>query len=247
MSLVILTSYFSKKSHPQAGDPDLKGMAQDGRVQQNSFNYIEGWYNPVKALGIEARVFHDNLSDDFLKQYTTPKIQFIKVKTPDGYPYNDWRFFCWRDYLEANKFDGVFLIDSSDVAIVKNPSMLFDEFPKIDYFLGKDSIKLYQFPYLSGHKQFNWENYILFFINQFEWDLINVGVIGAKYDNMMLFLNTMCQIRMRMGYTTFPTDMFTGNYIFRHILAGKSLLIGEPVTSGFKKYESRTDVYFIHK
>ena len=247
MSLVILTSYFSKKSHPQAGDPDLKGMAQDGRVQQNSLDYIKGWYDSVKALGIEGRVFYDNLDESLVKQWTTPSIKFIKVETSD-YSYNDWRFFCYRNYLEENKFDQVFHTDASDVTVVKNPAVLFEEFPQTNYFLCKDSIKLHQFPYLQGHKQLGFENYILFFINQFEWDLINNGVIGAKYEDMMLFLNTICRLRIQMGNPGFNADIWTANYIFRNLLSEKSLLIGEPVTSRFKHYEiNRRDVFFIHK
>lgn len=246
MSLVILTSYFSKKSHPQAGDPHLEGVENDGRAKQNSLDYIRRWFESVEALGIEARIFHDNLNAEFVQENTTKTIKFVKVETSD-YSYNDWRFFCYRNYLEENKFDQVFLTDGSDVTVVKNPTALFEEFPKTNYFLGKDSLKLHQFPYLDGHKKLGFENYILFFINQFEWYLINMGVIGAGYDDMILFLNTMCLLRMRMGNPAFNADIWTGNYIFRNVLGGKSLLIGEPVTSNFKRYEDRTDVYFIHK
>ena len=247
MSIAILTTYLSSKQHPQAGDPDLKGMAQDGRVQQNSLDYIKGWYDSVKALGIEGRVFYDNLDKEFVEKYTTLNIKFIKVEISD-YSYNDWRYFCFRNYLEENKFDQVFLTDASDVTVVKNPAALFDEFPQTNYFLCKDSIKLHQFPYLNGHKQLGFDNYILFFINQFEWDLINNGVIGAKYDDMMLFLNTICRLRIQMGNPGFNADIWTANYIFRNLLSEKSLLIGEPVTSRFKQYEiNRRDVFFIHK
>jgi hypothetical protein len=42
--------------------------------------------------------------------------------------------------------------------------------------------------------------------------------------------------------------MWTGQYVFRHLLSDKKILIGEPLTSDFKKYQNdRTDVFFIHK
>ena len=249
MSLVILTTYLSSKIHPQRGDPHLEGITEDGRVKQNDIAYIQKWYDSVKNLGLEGRIFYDNLSDEFVEQYTTKNIKFVKVPISD-YSYNDWRFFCYRNYLESNKYDTVFMTDGSDVTVVKNPETLFTEFPynQIDYYLCKDSIKLSQFPYLDGHKKLNFDNYILFFINQFEWDLINMGVIGGKYDDIMTFLNIMCELRLRMGNPSFNADIWTGNYIFRNILQDKKLLIGEPVTSEFKKYQTdRKDVYFVHK
>lgn len=247
MSSVILTTYFSKNKHPQFGDPDLKGVETDGRAKQNDISYIGGFYESVKNIGLETRIFYDNLTPEFVQKYTTPKIQFIQVED-SSYSYNDYRFFCYRNYLETHKFDSVFMTDSSDVAVVKDPAQILKEFPDTDYFVCKDSIKLFQFPYLKFHQQVGWENYMAFFVNQYEWDLINMGVIGGNYENIMLFLNTICRERIKIGTPAFNADIWTGNYTFRHLLSDKKLLIGEPFTSNFKKYEiERKDVYFVHK
>ena len=229
------------------GDPDLKGMAEDGRVKQNDISYIGGFYESVKNLNLQVRIFYDNLTPEFVVKYTTPGIQFIYVED-SPYSYNDGRFFYYRNYLENNKFDSVFMTDSSDVTVVKDPSQILQDFPEMDYFICKDSIKLFQFPYLQFHQKVGWENYMSFFVNQYEWELINMGVIGGNYENTMLFLNTLCRERIKIGTPTFNSDIWTGNYTFRHLLADKKLLIGEPFTSRFKNYElERKDVYFIHK
>lgn len=244
---VLFTSYFSKKIHPQLGDLQIEGVAEDGRAKQNDISYIGRWYNSVKSLGLEARIFCDNLSEEFIKEFETEKIKFIKVDTSD-YSYNDWRFFCYRDYLENNKFDNVFMTDASDVIVANDPSFMMERFPDIDYFVGKDSIKLFQFPFLQYHKNLGFKEYSIFFVNQHEWDLINVGAIGARYDEMMVFLNTICQLRIQIGHPEANLDIWTGNYIFRHILSNRKTLIGEPLTSNFKAYEyGRKDVCFIHK
>lgn len=248
MNSVILTSYFSIKQHPN--DPNDKwviGRRSDGRVSQNDFKYIEPWYNSVNKLGLEGRIFYDNLSDDFLDKYTTEKIKFIKVE-PSDYSNNDWRFFCYRNYLEENKFDNVFLTDGSDVTVVKDPSKIITEFCNTDFFVCKDSIMLNEFPYLQVHEQANWESYTWFSICQNRLELINMGVIGGNYENILVFLDKFCETRIRLGSPDFNSDMWTGQYIFRHLLSDKNLLIGEPFTSNFKKYEiDRKDVYFIHK
>jgi len=248
MNSVILTSYFSVKKHPN--DPNDKcviGRGSDGRVLQNDFQYIKPWYNSVNKLNLEGRIFYDNLSDDFLNEYTTDKIKFIKV-TPSDYSNNDWRFFCYRNFLEENKFNSVFLTDGSDVTVVKDPGRIIKDNPLIDLFVCKDSIMLNEFPYLQIHKQARWDNYTWFHNHQQMLNLINMGVIGGGYDNIMLFLNNFCETRIKLGHPDFNSDMWTGQYVFRNLLSYKNMLIGEPFTSNFKKYEiDRGDVYFIHK
>lgn len=248
MSSVILTSYFSVKKHPNdPNDSWVIGRQADGRVSQNDFQYIEPWYNSVNKLGLEGRIFYDNLSDEFLKQYTTDKIKFIKV-SPSDYSNNDWRFFCYRNFLEENKFDSVFLTDGSDVTVVQDPSGIISSFPDTDLFVCKDSIMLNEFPYLQLHEQAEWEDYVWFMICHHRLELINMGVIGGNYENILLFLNKFCETRIRLGIPDFNSDMWIGQYVFRKLLADKSILIGEPFTSIFKKYEiDRKDVYFIHK
>jgi hypothetical protein len=248
VSSVIFTSYFSLKQHPNdPNDPWVIGRQADGRVAQNDFKYIEPWYSSVNQLGLEGRIFYDNLSDEFLEKYTTDKIKFIKV-IPSDYSNNDWRFFCYRNYLEENKFDSVFLTDGSDVTVVKDPSQIITEFCDTDLFVCKDSIMLNEFAYLELHQQVGWDDYVLFSIMASRWELINMGVIGGNYNNIMLFLNQFCETRIRLGEPEFNSDMWIGQYVFRKLLANKNILIGEPFTSVFKQYEiDRKDVYFIHK
>jgi len=246
---VIFTTYFSQKKHPNdPSDDAVIGRDKDGRVLQNNFDYIKNWYNSIVSLGLEARVFYDNLSDEFLRTYETDKIKFVHA-APSEYSNNDWRFFAYKKYLLANKFDSVFLTDGSDVAVVKDPSQILIDFPDTDYFICKDSIKLVEFPYLWIHRDLKWDNLQFFTENAKEWDLINMGVIGGSYTNIVEFLKTFCQAREDMKYEYFNADMWVGQYVFRHLLpSSKKLLIGEPFTSNFKKYETnRQDVYFIHK
>ena len=67
------------------------------------------------------------------KQYTTNKIKFIKVGDFE-YSNNDYRFFCFRDFLQDNEFDVVFHNDASDVTVVKDPIELIEQNPNVDYF-----------------------------------------------------------------------------------------------------------------
>ena len=84
MNLALLTSYFSKKIHPNdPKDHAVVGRNPDGRVSNNEINYIKAWYDSVNNLQLNGFVFHDNLSEEFVQQYTTNKIKFIKVYPRD--------------------------------------------------------------------------------------------------------------------------------------------------------------------
>lgn len=247
---VICTTYFSKKIHPNSpNDSAVVGRTEDGTVINNDIKYIEPWYYSVDKLKLNGIIFYDNLTDEFIEKYETDLIKFIKVETSD-YSNNDWRFFVYRDYFLKTKenYTSIFLTDGSDVTVVKDPSEIIDKYKHIDFFVCKDSLMLSQFPYLNIHQQIKWENIQWFAKNQNNLPLINMGVIGGTFDNIMYFLDQFCQTRIKLFNTDFNADMWVGQYVFRYHLSHKNLLIGEPFTSVFKGYEThRSDVYFIHK
>ena len=254
---VVLTSYFTQKPHPNdPRDAHVIGRQPNGYIPNNSFEYIEKWYNSLSDLKINSIIFHDDLSEKFTKKYTNDYINFIKVERQEvHYSNNDWRFFCFKEYLDSNLFDWVVHADVSDVVAVKNPSDLFLEFPEFDFYACKDAIKLNQFPYLQFHNSIGWKTDFKCLGQHDKWDLINMGVIGGSYENMKLFYDTFCEIREDVdsrisdpNSNSINLNMWICQYLLRWILKDKKTLIGEPFTSEFKKYQDdRKDVWFIHK
>lgn len=249
MSSAVLTSYFTKKKHPNHPlDSHVIGRNKKGFVPKDNFDYIKVWYNSINELNLKGFIFHDDLSEEFTDHYTNDNISFIK--TEDSlYSNNDFRFFCYKDFLDKNYFDFVSLSDCSDVKAVKNPLGIVSEFPSVDFFVCKDSIKLGDFPYCDLHNKEGWNNYMLFLLNKNNWDLINMGVVAANHKNMVNFLNRFCDTRSSMkSETSFNANMWVGQYVFRELLKDKELLIGYPFTSEYKSYQNDSkDVYFIHK
>ena len=247
---LVCTTYFSKKIHPNnPNDRWVVGKDSDGRVLQNNIKYIEPWYNSINSLGIKGLVFYDNLTKEFINKYQNNNVTFHKVENSE-YSNNDWRFFVYRDFLKDKLYDSVFLTDGSDVIISQDPAKIITEHPDIDFFICKDSIKLADFGYLAVHQQAGWENYSWFAMQclQRKLDLINMGVIGGTYSNICQFLEVFCETRTKMASPNFNADMWVGQYVFRHLLKDKNIMLGEPFTSEFKKYQTdRKDVYFIHK
>lgn len=251
MSSIILTSYFSAKRHPNSPlDLDVVGRGKSGRVHQNSFDYIKPWYDSVTNLSLQGIIFHDGLTDEFVNKYSNNNIKFVYADAESqSYSNLDYRWFCYRDYLIKNKFESVFISDCSDVTVVKDPSTLLKRKKNYDFFLCKDSLTLDTFPYFHIHKKYNWPYYVEMLLQKNNFDLINMGVVGGSYDNIIDFLDKYYDTRVGMRDELFEqADMWVGQYIFRCLLKDKSLLIGEPFTSDFKKYQNnRKDVYFIHK
>ena len=256
MDTVILTSYFSKKLHPQRGDPDIVGVDKDGRVKQEDFSYIKDWYESVNLLGLKARIFHDELSDEFVSKYTTQNIEFIKTDVEGTrYSNNDWRFFCYYDYLKTNKHDAVFMTDCSDVIIMKDPSLLLsDEDGDCQFFAGSDlagmkwsDYRFASFPYEAIHKNCSWAGLDYFKKHGEELALINMGVIGSIQENVEFFLKLFTECRER-ARTTVNINMALGQFILRYAFQDSKVCVGEPLTSEYKKWQKdRKDVYFIHK
>jgi hypothetical protein len=247
---LILSSYFSLNPHPNnVIDESVVGVQQDGKVWDNDFNYIKSWYESILKNNIKGVIFHDNLHFDFISKYENENIKFVKTEV-DGYSNNDFRFFCFYDYLEklTEAPAMVFHNDISDVVVVKNPIDLLNEFQNIDYFCCKDSIPLSKFPYIQAHQHYNWNDSVKFMLNDGFWELINMGVIGGDFTNMKEFYRCFVEVRSNMKDYHFNADMWVLQYLLRSKLSEKSLLIGDPVCSEFKKYQNdRKDVYFIHK
>jgi len=246
MNTVIFTSFFSAKSHPQLGDPHVLGIKSDGTVGSD-FSYIEKWYNSVLSLGLQARIFYDNLPDELVKERATNKIQFIKVRNETGLSNNDYRFYCYQEYLERNSFDAVFMSDCSDVIVKKDPSELFALYPDKKIFACADGMTLMQFPYLQWHIGHSLADYERFHQNANKWVLINMGVLGMRYEDALTFLGQLNSLRSMIGGTA-NSDMWTGQTVLRYYWQEEDLQIGEKVCSRFKGYETeRNDVFFVHK
>eukprot|EP01134_Creolimax_fragrantissima_P007653 CFRG7653T1 len=108
---VIFSCYFNKKVDPQRG----RFLADD------NFKYIEKWYNSVVANDLYAVIFHDGLSKEFLRKYSTNKITFQLVALGERST-NDERFFFYYKYLcEHPEITAVTMTDISDVVFQRDP------------------------------------------------------------------------------------------------------------------------------
>lgn len=248
MSSVILTSYFTKKPHPNLpNDPNVVGRGDDGFVRNDDFSYIQEWYGSILKNNLNGYIFHDNLSDSFIDKYGNKNVTFLKVED-SPYSNNDYRFFCFRNFLKHKEFDYVFHTDVSDVVVVKDPESLIKNHNNFNFYACRDSIKISEFPYLYIHEKNNWVDKMKILLNSNRWDLINMGVVGGNHHDMLMFYDSFCRIRKEMQDESFNANMWICQYLLRLVFSDKKTMVGSPVCSDFKKYQkNRRDVYFIHK
>ena len=125
---VILSCYFTSKI-----DPIHASECKNKHQESNNYNYIKPLYDSVKKLNLHLVIFHDGLSDDFIKKYTTESIFFLKTKLMGNLSINDERYIIYYQFLLRYKYKNILTSDVSDVYVVRNPFNLINNFNLDDY------------------------------------------------------------------------------------------------------------------
>ena len=131
-SVVIFGAFFASKKDPQRpSNLSLK--------YKDCYNYMKYWYESIHQHKLHAVLFHDTLSDAFVKEYTTEYFSFYKVKSEDlnqNLFGTEWRFIAYHDYLLNHQvnFDYVIMTDTSDVVYNKHPLEFMVQYPDKDLF-----------------------------------------------------------------------------------------------------------------
>ena len=120
---IILSCYFTSKR-----DPIHAAECKDKHQETNNYEYIKPLYDSVKKLNLHLVIFHDGLSEDFMKKYQTDNIFFLKTKLMGNLSINDERYIIYYQFLKKYKYKNVLTSDISDVYVVKNPFDLIDNF-----------------------------------------------------------------------------------------------------------------------
>lgn len=249
-STVLLTTYFTSK----------KDWQREKYQNKSSFAYIEKWYKSVRAFPAQDQVsgivLHDELSDEFVQNYTTPNIRFVKVDMTaysSDLGLNDIRYLFFRDQLASHPmWDVVFHTDVSDVQLRQNPCKFVYAHGAESLYPGIEpgSLKNPWFADMYAHmggKYFQWYN------DTAKIDVIyNAGVMGGKREVVLKFYEEMARVILdpalyaRRHHKQVNVDMGAANFILHHSFGAP--LTTEGVTSRFKKFETdRSDVVFIHK
>ena len=217
---------------------------------------MRAWYRSVRALGVHAVVFHDELSPGFVARLRTPRIRFRRVP-PSPWSTNDARFFAYQAFLRRHPARRVFLTDIADVTVARDPFAGMRAL-RMPLFVGEE---VYRAPIGRTIRRHAWlmrkiaetrgprssEVRDFFSASGFHLPTLNAGVIGGVASTMRRFLAHFTRVRRAIGHPERNLNMPIVNYVLHRYFAGRFHL-GAPVTSVFKAYQrDRTDVWFIHK
>jgi hypothetical protein len=180
-----------------------------------------------------------------------PKIKnvhFIFVDDVDTkYSPNVGRYLVYKKFLDEVAIDvPIFMTDSTDVICMSGPKEVLrgkiyvgDEY---NISVNNTWMRNTQQPYAKAIPDYESVMELCS-----ESPLLNCGIIGGYYKEVMLFLNL---------YATFTEGYFRGlqrsvdmalsNYIFYKYMR-ENIIHGEPVNTRFKYFEKKNGVWFKHK
>ncbi|WPR77404.1 hypothetical protein [Algoriphagus sp. NG3] len=203
--LIILSTYFSSKQDPVRG----------GFKQTDNFAYIKHWYNSVQKHDLEAVVFYDRLSEEFIQIYQTEKIRFVRCQL-GGMSLNDERFFIFQEFISGLPEDCfVLTTDINDVVINKNPLPLLQAKP-IKLFVGRGNRRVWKNGIwtLTALRQFHDRFNKAIPLSFLDYPVFNPGTIAGRKDLVVALFNQMTQIFEVLGDGR-NYDMPVFNYVLK--------------------------------
>ncbi|MFT4015879.1 MAG: hypothetical protein QM668_02855 [Agriterribacter sp.] len=203
---VVCTTYFTSKADPQ----------RNKKVNPDDIKYIEPWYFSMLKLNLFGIVFYDNLSEEFIQQYQTSKIRFVKCNL-GNYSLNDERFIIY--YLFFLRYSPSYLLftDGNDVTFTVDPFPFFREKGDSTLFVGRGSEnKVYHSSWninsinkLSQNLEENMPG------NFFDLAIYNAGIIGGSYNVIIYFLRQISTLFFKINKGD-NNNMAAMHYVLYH-------------------------------
>lgn len=260
---IILTTYFCTKVDPQ----------RKFYVKSDNFSYISKFYQSIHAKGLAAVIFYDNLSNDFVANYNTENVRFIKCDLK-RFSLNDERFFIFQEFLEKVKVQKVIFSDVNDVIFGRDPFHLIND---NRFYIGRDKYTINDYSEWMKNKIEILPKSILNNITAllYRMPIVNAGVIGGKADIMLTFAQKVNEL-LTEANNDWNNNMACVNIAFfdsywlpyqsnimnrlrlfttsqikelkdMSSIQNDQFLLGKPFTSSYLKYEENKTDYIFHK
>ena len=229
---IIFTTYFTQNRKFSQHDCSLG-------CKPNDFKVMRKWYESIWRLKLNAIIFHNELSCDFMSKYETKNIKFERWSEFNRPSYNDERFYCYLEYLKMHEnIKRGFCTDMFDVVFYKNPFELVDD--QYDLYLGSEA---------SPSRTWNRRKYKEVKLPQPNIEAgqtyFNAGIIGGDRSNLMKLFSMMIETFKKVP-TNVNANMPVYNYCLHNIFNGK-YFTGSPLHNKFKSGKIKDGIYIKHK
>ncbi len=228
---VILTAYFTLQKDPQRNED----WPKDG---QGLTPLIES----CEKLNIELKIFYDSIDSEYIKSKSSKNTEFIRIKPFTDFCTNTYRRIVFYEYLKYKKHPEAWMVDSTDVEVLKNPFGL------------KEGVLYSGYETRAVGNPWMWDQSKLL-VGLDYYDVIkpveakklpNAGLIGGKRNVLLEFLkkNTDIHKQYSKGLKQ-TTDMSVFNYTLWKWFSDR-FEIGDHINTPFKR-NIYTDALFKHK
>lgn len=230
---VVLASYFNHKNDPQ------RGILWD-----SDYSKLLPLVHSVVSRGVPIKIFHNCFTG-------LPEIdncEWIEVEADPTLTPNIARYFEYLTYLTDNldKFESVFMVDSTDVEMLKNP---FDHIKPGVLYVGDEIRSTVGSKWMqrTQGKYLDIPDYLQIISKHRNEVLINCGIIGGDILTVIKFLEQLTEYHARYSKNlTTSSDMSVFNYtVWKHF---KNIMNRGPhVNTRFKRNERNKIAWWKHK
>ena len=225
---IVLAAYLNSVNDPQRGE---KWKADIDPLKK----LIES----CERNGVDYRIFHDCLDVD--------NENLIKVERQTEYAPNVYRWFLFKNWLDNNKVDNVFMVDSTDVEVLRNPFLSINP-DKL--YVGDEYAMRVDNGWMRNNQELHLKtltDYRKVISTNSRNILPNCGITGGAYDIVMEYLNYRVELQEKHTKGLLhSTDMAIFNYIVWKYFKNR-ITTGLKVNTKFKKYEYNKVSLFKHK
>jgi len=233
---MILASYFTYQKDPQGLFSFIREYDYWPKEVKGLMPLIDG----CVALNIPITIFHNGIEDTF----KTSLVRFIEVPGSDVYIPYVYRWRVYLEYLLLAKHEKVFMVDSTDVEVLKNP---FDYIIPNRLYIGSEADKTVNDEWMQREQSLiQIPDYTDVVTPYNDKMLPNAGIVGGCYEIIIDFLYKIQDIHEKYSQSLIEgVDMVQFNYILWKYFSER-FEYGDHINTGFKKYEY-TEAWFKHK
>jgi len=215
---VVLSSYLIKKPDPQ----------RNVFWKPNDSDVVKTWIGSVEKFGLNAVIFHDELSSEFCEDWAGA-VRFKQVMWSAPWSATEERFQIYMDWIIQNECDLVLTTDISDVEFYLDPFPLMDDPDKI--YIGVETWKA-----STNNCVGRWMKAAFGEVTDTDKMILNPGILGGHRETLIGFLGRLID-EMRLGRPgSVGLDLVAFNrLIYRdHV----PFVAGPPLHTKFMSYES---------
>lgn len=229
---IVLTSYFSGVQDPQRARV---------RYAPNDFSLMQVWYQSLHEVGLHGVIFHNECSEEFVQQYQSKNLRFVKHAFQTKRSPNDERFYAYRDFLSAHtEIEKVFMLDLFDAEFKKDPFRLMETKDYDWYCGGWPGVKS------SNHVRMARAFGRGYYLGR---DTLHAGTCGGPREKALELLNRMIEhfddMSKRKDFRNH--NMAVYNKCVYDLWPVKRILYGNPLNSRLFKEETDGNFCIRHK